>query len=520
MGLDSYLEIFATMYGWYFSSVIVQTLFDTGIVALPFVFMLIKAWMEAHEVGAERGGAQLMVRKLEIQFWTALFVYVFCVVASPVTSLSGVSLYHAPVRTTLNPNPTTGTISNGETSYSQVFGAGAPASVNVPAWWYTVMGLSSGVNAAVRAGINRGISDLRVIEETARAATISDPVLRNEVKRFRDECFTPARSRMLRAETRSTEVAAAVAANGEADLDWLGGHAYRTDPTLYPALYAAGDVPGFVYADAPDDSLPPGHPTPTWGRPTCKQWWEDSSNGLRAKLVDHVGTASGLKAQIAGVFTASSQDEIDDQLAKLAINNGADNYVDTARLMGDDRSTAHQVAAAIPEAVGAAGSGVLAFFSTAALMPLINMLTMAQPLVLMGLYMFLPLATILSGYNLQVLVLGAIGIFTVKFWMVLWYIARWLDDNMIKAMYPDSSTLLSVLTLDVDGGYKKMILNTLMTSLYIGLPIMWTWVMGLAGLNIGEATKGIVASAAQSSQDSAKAGINAGRGAANRIRRR
>ena len=129
----------------------------------------------------------------------------------------------------------------------------------------------------------------------------------------------------------------------------------------------------------------------------------------------------------------------------------------------------------------------------------------------------MPLATILSGYNLQVLVIGAIGIFTVKFWMVLWYISRWLDDNMIKAMYPDSSTLLSVLTLDVDGGYKKMILNTLMTSLYIGLPIIWTWVMGLAGLNIGEATKGLVASAAHSSQDSAKAGFNAGRGI--RVRR-
>jgi len=223
MGLDSYLEIFTTMYGWYFSSVIVQTLLDTGLVALPFVFMLIKAWMEAHEEGAERGGVQMMIRKLEIQIWTSLFVYVMCVVSSSVTSLSGVSLYYAPTRTTVNPNPQPGTMSNNESSYSQVFGAGAPSNVSVPAWWYTVMGLSSGFNAAVRAGINRGVSDLRVIEDTARSATITDPFLRNEVKRFRDECFTPARSRLLRSEAQTPSLPKAK----QISTGWVAWHTER-----------------------------------------------------------------------------------------------------------------------------------------------------------------------------------------------------------------------------------------------------------------------------------------------------
>lgn len=509
MGLDSYLEIFTTMYGWYFSSVIVQTLLDTGLVALPFVFMLIKAWMEAHEEGAERGGVQMMIRKLEIQIWTSLFVYVMCVVSSSVTSLSGVSLYYAPTRTTVNPAPQPGTMSNNESSYSQVFGAGVPSNVSVPAWWYTVMGLSSGFNAAVRAGINRGVSDLRVIEDTARSATITDPFLRNEVKRFRDECFTPARSRLLRADTQTQEVTQAIAAKGEADLDWMGGAAYRTDPALYADLYAFGDVPGFAYVDFPDESLPPGHPIPKWGRPTCKQWWETPDNGLRAKLVAQAGTTNGLKSMITSVFTTSSADDVDDQLAKLAINNGASNYVDTQRMFGDDRSTGQKVANAIPEAVGAGGSVVMAFMSTASLMPLINMISMAQPMILMAIYMFLPLATILSGYNLQVLVLGGLGIFTVKFWPTLWYITRWLDDNMIKAMYPDSSTLLSVLTLDADGGYKRMMLNTLMTLMYLGLPAIWTGVMAWAGLNVGRGVGALVQDASNMTNKNGDAGLSA-----------
>jgi hypothetical protein len=42
---------------------------------------------------------------------------------------------------------------------------------------------------------------------------------------------------------------------------------------------------------------------------------------------------------------------------------------------------------------------------------------------------------VLSGYDLKVFFLGALAIFTVKFWAVMWYVANWVDGHLMKAMY-------------------------------------------------------------------------------------
>lgn len=52
MGLDSYLEIFTTMFGWSIANTIVSMLFGTGLVWLPFLFMFFSTWVEAFEVGS------------------------------------------------------------------------------------------------------------------------------------------------------------------------------------------------------------------------------------------------------------------------------------------------------------------------------------------------------------------------------------------------------------------------------------------------------------------------------------
>ncbi|HEX7635287.1 MAG TPA: conjugal transfer protein TraG, partial [Noviherbaspirillum sp.] len=64
MGLDSYLELFTTMYGWAFARIIWDVLKDTGIIYLPLLITIIDVWMEAHEMGEEGGGPQWMVRKM------------------------------------------------------------------------------------------------------------------------------------------------------------------------------------------------------------------------------------------------------------------------------------------------------------------------------------------------------------------------------------------------------------------------------------------------------------------------
>jgi hypothetical protein len=80
---------------------------------------------------------------------------------------------------------------------------------------------------------------------------------------------------------------------------------------------------------------------------------------------------------------------------------------------------------------------------------------------------------------------GAMAIFTVKFWSVLWYLALWVDQNLILSMYPDVNVFLQIFANPGEHDSKRMLLNMITTSLYLGLPFLWSGIMAWAGLRIG-----------------------------------
>ena len=51
MQLDSYLEIFTTMYGWAFANIFGEIITGTGLVVIPFMLIVFNAWREAKEQG-------------------------------------------------------------------------------------------------------------------------------------------------------------------------------------------------------------------------------------------------------------------------------------------------------------------------------------------------------------------------------------------------------------------------------------------------------------------------------------
>ncbi len=129
MGVDSYLELFTTLYGWHFSSIIWNVLAATGIIYLPFLVTLIEVWREAHELGEENGGVTWMIRKMEVELIAAIFVFAMCLVPSNITSLSNAHLYYTPAATAVNPSPATATAVNSDSTYASAdaFGASLPA---------------------------------------------------------------------------------------------------------------------------------------------------------------------------------------------------------------------------------------------------------------------------------------------------------------------------------------------------------------------------------------------------------
>ena len=301
MIVDSYLELFTTLFGWAFYGILWDVLVGTGIVFLPFLGILIDNWREPAEGGEFGTVTGLSLRRMEIELFVALLVVVLAGQPAALTPLNAGTLSYVPPPTLVDPTPTTATVAAAQSTYGTTGFTGSPATVNIPVWWYAVLAMTSGLNHAVVEGLPSA-ADMRTYEQQARLATISDPRLRQEVSDFFSQCYVPARSK-YQAERPATAAVNTLLSNyGPDDPDWMGSHVYRDTPGFYDTLRPSMQISGWAYTAARDTEYDPAAP-PTWGKPYCKQWWEDGAIGLREKLINEAdAVVDGVKA---GLFAAA-----------------------------------------------------------------------------------------------------------------------------------------------------------------------------------------------------------------------
>ena len=67
--------------------------------------------------------------------------------------------------------------------------------------------------------------------------------------------------------------------------------------------------------------------------------------------------------------------------------------------------------------------------------------------------------------------MGAVAVFAVKFRGVLWYLAMWVDQNLIRSMYPDAHSFCASFFNPGEQDGKRRLLNMITMRLYIGLPL-------------------------------------------------
>jgi len=402
MGLDSYLELFTTLYGWTVANLIYNVLLDTGLVFIPLIVTIVSVWMEAHVDGTENGGPQWAIRKMEIELMSALFVMAVCFVPTPFTTLDRASLIHTPTPTAINPTPASVNANNSNSTFDAAFPAATTgASTPVPLWWYTVMGLSSGINSAVRAGIGNGLLGLRQAEQAAKLATIEDPALRSEAQTFRAQCWEPAHAKYHSMNrTFSTIVDGVVndMAYGRDDTEWIGSQALLRDPDYYASFRARQPVSGFE-SDPDDDK--DQLPTAQGSMPNCKRWWSESDIGLRDRLLNSGGRINKAIAATSAVLAGSGasglvQGPMKDRILEQALWGMAPNFMDTDAVLGGANSSRSGDMAYLSK-LGVAWKGLEASFSY---YPITQFVTMAQPLILMSLYMFIPLVIVFSRFSL------------------------------------------------------------------------------------------------------------------------
>ena len=485
MGVNSYAEIFTTLIGWHMYNVIWDVLASTGIVFVPFLAMIVSHWRTAFIDGEEAGGASAGLRALEIDVYVGLFVLMFACVPTSLTSLNRSAVFYTPPATTANPSPTTATGASPGSTFGMTLGSTPPV-VNVPVWWYSVMALSSGVTTAIVSGAGLTLDDVRKVTEAAKHASIDSPQLRHELQRFYNECYIPARTKFLGAPA-SAAANTAITTYGADDPEWIGSHAFRDDPDLYGALYADREVPGWA-VDPVRDRDRIGHPVPpTWGRPTCKEWWEGSASGqgLRTRAIDAAASTSDLDALVTTFGASLSAERRADLVAQTVLDKTKLNVTSEAYVPDNSNAFKDGLSSA---AVTIAGL-ITTFFTWLATAVLKPSLPFIQALLLMGIYMLMPFVMVFSSYSLLTLIYGAIAIFTIKMWSVLWFVTNFLDDKLAQAIYPDANSALSALSsfFRIGDPTKAMLLNLVVMAMYLALPALWSGLMTMVGIRVGSA---------------------------------
>ena len=92
MTVDSYLELFTTLFGWTFYGILWDVLLGTGIVFLPFLGILIDNWREPAEGGEFGTVTGLSLRRMELELFIALLVVVMAGQPAALTPLNAASL--------------------------------------------------------------------------------------------------------------------------------------------------------------------------------------------------------------------------------------------------------------------------------------------------------------------------------------------------------------------------------------------------------------------------------------------
>ncbi len=501
MNVDSYLELFTTMLGWMFYDTLWDILTGTGLAYIPFVWLVLSNLLESHNNGMDVNTAPAMasLKRLEVELATMLFVVVLA--AQPTLTMNIASLKYGAVTSVSN------------TSTFGVSGfVPTAATAQVPIWWSGVMSLSAGINAAAMNSMP-AVDNLRELATVASMTNISDPLVAEEVRQFYMDCYAPARSKYYADKPSNAAIAGALAAYGASDPEWMGSHVYQL--SYYVDYRASRTVPGFPYDPVRDTEYADLAVPPTWGRPYCVEWW---ATGAVTNLQQKINlSAVPFAAQIGALSTFATLTGIakSDFVTKVVLTNSPPSIVDNKYYGGPD---ATYIATDIMKGVMGTLTAPLADLLENLIVFLAKEgLPMLQALILMGIYALLPFILVIGNYSLQMMVVGALGLFTVKFWTFLWAMAAWVDQNLIGAMYPTPASIEGFLgvvgwTKNLAGG-KAALLDLVTSGLFFILPLLWTLMMGWAGVKAFSAIGSLQQRIMGSMTSASNMGVNVAKGA-------
>lgn len=467
MEVNSFVQLYTTLFGWHFYELIWAILVGTGIVFIPILGILFDAFMRSRESGSVfRADPESALATVEVRLFVMMVVILLAAVPTGLTTLTGSTLEHGAATV-----EDTGTMFDEDRSFG-----GSPivdaVSVEIPAWWYLVMSVSQGITNAVieAAGDTASFRDLRV---AIGAAAIRDPYTRYLTQVMYNDCFIPARTRYFSEQEHASDTF------GD-DVHWIGSEVLAN--TYYDDLHTRQILKGYAYSQAtmPEFVSDPG----LGGRPTCAALWGD----IEEDILDQA-RADGVYSVINEVYGDLLGVEKSAQIIRAYVTAehipalSTPDEINSLRTQGDG-----WIAKITSWATGlstAGGLGEMVVFLSGAASALIYAATYIQAYALMAIYLYIPMGLLLSGFGLRYLIEAGLLIFSVIFWSALWTISAQADNFIGAALFGDGFEFgVRAAIQDPDLMIKELTHSVVVILLYTLLPAATTWVLTSAGSRV------------------------------------
>lgn len=474
---SDYLEYYLTLVGWLINNGLWSVLVASGMVALPFIAIVLQEWLRARAEGADEGNkGVLSSMRIENRVWVAVAVIMFAGIPFIPVTLNTIQFD----RTRSEQCQVTVALPN-ETQWNPVFTTLNNQSARVPIWWFFMHAVSKALTGAAVASIPCG-TDLRQMRMDINATRIDDPVLSQEVADFTRDCYGLARARLFMNRPTLTD-------EQTTDVTWIGSNVFLDTAGFYDTYRSRTPRSAWPYDPTRDAGLaevPDGG-----GYPTCRQWWSDADRGLRARLLEQVSPDLLQRFERwAGFLT---QAEVADAVIR-AVASPQQQVVNEGQVYTDYGG---QIDMTLPNIATRVASDLGIMVGTLAFVPAMDAIRQALPMVLsllkMAIVICAPLVLLIGTYELKTVVTVScveFAVFFVDFWFQL---ARWIDSTMLNALYGWTSPHSNLNPLlGLNNTFGDMILNWfVLPMMFVVLPSFWVAALAWVGVRAGNVLQGL-----------------------------
>ncbi len=473
--------------GWHIANGIAELLVTSGLVLLPLLMLFWRNWSEPMRSQSMRAAAAVSLRRMEIDALTAVVIIVFAF-------LPAVPVSRADLQFTAPYTDTPTTAQAPDLPYRD--DTDARSDIRVPILWWLIYQTSSLITEQVIALVDE-LGDPAVLRASLlRIAqlSITDERLIGELRQFRSDCYEPSLAKYQRA------AAPPVAADDYAAVDWLGSHLFIRTEGYYRRCSAVTRCGTGYQARTPVVGWPTRSGVdPAPGQPQCDVWWEHDHLGLRVRLLADLQKQSpSFRRDIQRVANRVNDERgsqpldlvrrFEDRVLRRMLNQ-----VPRMMVARADRESGFFFnsfgwfsADGLQQLVATIGALVLSVLMHIVMELVVVGLPMLQALMLMLLYIILPLVVPYAALQPSVIIRAALLLFALRFMTALWAIAEFLDEKLLRTLYPDAS----ILEFGGSGTVADVVLGLITLTAYLTLPLAWLLLVGTLGSRSVQALAG------------------------------